>query len=95
MQKIGAYIIRNDQKECFPNKLPWHLKNPSKSSVTKISKVIIQKIISHTQTKTSNYQRKGTSSMTEWFVNVQEKEHSSFMIFDIESFYPSISERLF
>ena len=33
--------------------------------------------------------------MIEWFVNIKEKERSSFMVFDIESFYPSITERLF
>ena len=33
--------------------------------------------------------------MIEWFVNIKEKERSSFMVFDIESFYPSIAERLF
>ena len=26
----------------------------------------------------------------EWFANVAEKNHSSFMVFDIENFYPSI-----
>ena len=31
----------------------------------------------------------------EWFVNIKEKERSSFMVFDIESFYPSITEHLF
>ena len=30
-----------------------------------------------------------------YFVNIKEKEISSFMVFDIESFYPSITERLF
>ena len=36
-----------------------------------------------------------TSSVIEWFVNIKEKECSSFMAFDIESFYPSITELLF
>ena len=31
----------------------------------------------------------------ECFVNIKEKERSSFMVFDIESFYPSITEHLF
>ena len=33
--------------------------------------------------------------MIEWFVSIKEKERSSFMVFHIESFYPSIIERLF
>ena len=33
--------------------------------------------------------------MVEWFINILIKEISSFIVFDIESFYPSISEDLF
>ena len=35
------------------------------------------------------------SLVIEWFVNIKEKERSSFLVFDIESFHPSITERLF
>ena len=32
----------------------------------------------------------------DWMVvNIKEKERSFFMVFDIQSFYPSITERLF
>ena len=30
-----------------------------------------------------------------WFVKIKEKERSYFMVFDIESFYPSITKSLF
>ena len=33
--------------------------------------------------------------MIEWFNNFENKEWLSFMIFDIEGFYPSISDNLF
>ena len=33
--------------------------------------------------------------MIEWFIDIENKESSSFIVFDIESFYPSISEDLF
>ena len=69
--------------------------NPSKSSFGKISKVILDKINNHIQKETSANQWKDTSSVIEWFVNIKEKERSSFMVFDIESFYPSITECLF
>ena len=77
------------------NKIPCPLINPSKSSVGKISKVILDKINNHIQKEASANQRKDTSSVIEWFVNIKENEHSSFMVFDTESFYPSITERLF
>ena len=69
--------------------------NPSKSSVGKISKVILDKINKHIQKETSANQWKDMSSAIEWFVHIKEKERSSFMVFDIEYFYPSIIERLF
>ena len=69
--------------------------NPSKSSVRKISKVILDKINNCIQKQTSANQWKDVSSVIEWFVNIKEKERSSFMVFDIERFYPSITERLF
>ena len=40
-------------------------------------------------------QWKDTSSIIEWFNNFENKERLFFMISDIESFYPSISENLF
>ena len=95
MQETEAYITIKDHKESFPNKIPCRLINPSKSSVGKISKVIFDKINDHIQKETSVNQQKDTSSVIEWFVNIKEKERSSFMVFDIESFYPSIAELLF
>ena len=95
MQETEAYITIKDHKESFPNKIPCHLINPSKSSVGKISKVILDKINNHIQKETSANHWKDTSSVIEWFVNIKEKERSSFMVFDIESFYPSITEHLF
>ena len=61
--------------------------NPSKSSVGKISKVILDKIRFRKKLPSVNGKTQ--------FVNIKGKERSSFMVFDIESFYPSITERLF
>ena len=45
--------------------------------------------------KTYANQWKNAPSLIEWSVNINEKERLSFMTFDIESFYPSTTERLF
>ena len=95
MRETEAYITIKDHKESFPNKISRRSINPSKSSISKISKVIPDKINNHIQKETSGNQWKDTSSVIECFVNIKEKERSSFMTFDIESFYPSITERLF
>ena len=44
LQETEAYITIKDHKENFPNKISRGLINPSKSSIGKISKVILDKI---------------------------------------------------
>ena len=95
MQESETYITIKYHKESFPNEIPCCLKNPSKSSIGRISKVILDKINKHIQKETSVNQWKNTSSVIEWFANIKEKECSSFIIFDIESFYRSITKCLF
>ena len=63
--------------------------------VTKISKVVLHKTNNDIQKETSVNQRKDTSSVFEWFVNIEEKNRISFMVFDIERFSSLIAERLF
>ena len=60
---------------------------------TLINSVILNKINNHIHKETSANQWKDTSSVIEWFVNIEEKERSYFMVSDIESFYPSITEQ--
>ena len=58
-------------------------------------KVILNKINQQIQLITKVNQQKDTSSVIEWFNNFESKERLSFMVFDIEIFYPTISENLF
>ena len=95
MQENEAYITVKDHKDEFPNKIPCRLINPSKSSIGKISKIILDKSNENVITLTKMNQWKNTSSVTEWFKKINNKEKSSFIQFDIESFYPSITEELF
>ena len=69
--------------------------NRSKSSIGKIDKVILEKINQLIQLITKVNQWKDTSSIIEWFNNFENKQRLSFMVFDNENFYPSISENLF
>ena len=57
--------------------------------------MLLDKINNIVQSKTLVNQGKDTSLVNEWFINIKNKESSSFIVFDIESFYPSISEDLF
>ena len=49
MQETEAYITIKDHKENFSKKLPCRLINPSKSSVCKISRAILDEINNHIQ----------------------------------------------
>ena len=95
MQETEACITIKNHREDFPNKISCRLINPSKSSIGKISKEVLDKINNIVQSRTSVNQWKNTSSVIEWFINIKNKEILSFIVFDIESFYPSISEDLF
>ena len=95
MQESECYITIKDHKEDFPNKLSCRLINPSKSDIGKISKQILDKINSNIRASTEINQWKNSKSVIDWFVNIRNKNRTTFFQFDIESFYPSISPQLF
>ena len=53
----------------------------------KVNKVVIE--------STNFIQWKNINIVIEWFKTIENKRETSFIIFDIESFYPSISPELF
>ena len=68
--------------------------NPSKSDIGKISKVIIDKINTKLLEVYKVNQWKNTQSVIDWYINIRGKRNSSFVVFDIENFYPSITLEL-
>ena len=67
--------------------------NPSKSEISKISRHILDKINKLLSSRNVN-QWKNTSNAINWFENINNKKQSSFLNFEVENFYPSISEKL-
>ena len=65
LQETEAYITIKDHEEDFPNKISCCLINPSKSSIEKISKLILDKINQQIQLITKVNQWKDTSSVME------------------------------
>ena len=55
--------------------------------------MILDKINKIVQSRISVNQWKDLSF--DWFINIKNKESSWFIVFDIERFYPSISDNLF
>ena len=90
-----AYVIIKDHKKGFPNKISCRLINSSKTDIGKISKQILDRVSNTILVKNKENQWKNTYSVTEWYRNIKPKDQCFFVVFDIESFYPSISTKLF
>ena len=94
MQKTEALILGKDNKEGFLNSPSFRLINPSKSKLGKISKHVLDKINKWLLSNAKLNKQKNTSDATSWLRNINNKKQSSFVNFDVENFYPSISEKL-
>ena len=90
----ACFVTLKDHKDNFTNNPKTRLINPAKNEIGRISKVILDKInCSLIETLNVN-QWKNTASVINWFKQIKDKPSHTFMMFDIEDFYPSISETL-
>ena len=89
-----AFVTLKDHKPEFHAHPTCRLINPSKSEIGIISKHILDEINTAIIQKTQINQWKNTSSVLEWFRNLDHKENLSFICFDVCDFYPSITENL-
>lgn len=89
-----AFVTLKDHKPEFHAHPTCRLINPSKSEIGIISKRILDEINTTIIQKTQINQWKNTSSVLEWFRNLDHKENLSFICFDVCDFYPSITEQL-
>ena len=90
--KSNAFITLKDHKENFQSNPKCRLINPAKSEIGKVSKFFIENI--NTKDISSVNQWRDTDPVITWFENVKNKNKCLFMQYDIEEFYPSISENL-
>ena len=86
------FITLKDHKENFANNPTCRLINPAKSELGIVSKKILGNINTNIRRKTALNQWKNTAAVLEWFKAIPEK--NKFTVFDIESFYPSITKNL-
>lgn len=87
-----SFITIKDHKDDFPGRIKCRLINPSKTEIGKISKHILAKVNKEIKAKTSSNQWSSTKEALTWFKGLNNKQNLTFFQFDIESFYPSISE---
>ena len=89
-----AFITLEDHKPNFTNKPTCRLINPTKSEIGKVSKKILDCINSTITKKCNLNQWKNTAAVINWFKSFKNKQHFSFICFDIKEFFPSISQDL-
>ena len=89
-----AFITLKDHKPNFENHPKCRLINPSKSSLGKVSKVILDRINNDIRDQVHVNQWRNSTDVISWFINIKDKSRKSFISFDIVDFYPSISESL-
>ena len=90
----SAFITLKEHKPDFENHLKCRLINPSKSSLGKVSKVILDRINNHIRDQVHVNQWQNSTDVISWFSNIKEKSRKSFISFDIVDFYRPISESL-
>lgn len=89
-----AFITIKDHKPNFRNNTKCRLINPAKPELGKVSKQILEKKVSEIKEKTKLTQFKNTKAVLEWFQGSKQKHKLDFIQFDVENFYPSITEEL-
>lgn len=93
--RLGKLTFYLDHKHDFLNKLPTRIINPTKSEIGRISKTILERVNKQIKDQLGLIQWVGTAEVIDWFKNLNNKNSSTFIQFNIVDFYPSISKDLF
>ena len=92
--RTPAFVKPKDQKDNFHSNPTCHLINPSKNELGRLSKQLVEKIKSDIIEKLQFNQWRYTDAVLKWFNNITEKSNCSFIQFDIEEFYLSITKNI-
>ena len=93
--KRDSFVTLKDHKPGFHSNPSCRLLNPTKPELGKVSKQMLEKLNSELRAKkTELKQWRQTKETRNWFNNLESKHTLTFLKFDVEAFYPSISEEL-
>ena len=81
LEETEAYITIKDHKSEFPNKIHCRLINESKSSIGKISKVILDRINEKIISSVTINQWKNASAVLKWYSKIPSKTQYLFIQF--------------
>ena len=94
-EKREAFGTLKDGKDNFNTNPKMRLLNPCKPWLGRVSKQLVEKIVTDVQKKqTKLLQFKNSISVIQWFDKLRNKEQYTFIKFDVDNFYSSISEKL-
>ena len=90
-----AFITLKDHKSDFPTNPKVRLINPSKPELGRVAMLILDNMIKEIRSKNAELkQATNTKAVLEWFKSIKNKRIFKFIIFDIKSFYHSITPEL-
>jgi hypothetical protein len=89
-----AFVTLKDHKNNFQNNPTCRLINPCKPEIGKISKQILQRIVTQLRSKTKLKQWRNSEEVIGWFKNLKSKNNLKFVVFDVCNFYATISPEL-
>jgi len=89
-----AFVTIKDHKENFVNNPQCRLVNPAKPELGKVSKVLLDNINHNVRNATHVHQWHSTNNVIKWFKSIPNKNICTFIQYDIDEFYPSISQQL-
>ena len=91
-----AFVTIKDHDKDFRSSkvIPCRLINPAKSQLGKISKMKLEGINEKIRAKTKLNQWQSNREAKAWFKALRSSKKLSFLVFDIKSFYPSITPEL-
>ena len=93
--KRNAFVTLKDHKDNFHHNTPCMLINQAKSEIGKINKQYLDNMNYSIRQKKQLNQWTNTASVISWFKkSTSNKKNCKFLKFDIENFYPLISENL-
>ena len=89
MDESEAYITIKDHNEIFSEKTTFRLDIPSKSDIGKVFKRILDQINQNNSRNTYFHHWKSSTSVIDWFKAIYNKPQYTFLVFNMESLYPS------
>ena len=88
------FFTIKDHKGDFETNQIYHLLNPTKSNIGKISKIILERVNDDLRALTKYKQWKSSKAVIDSFNDIPDKSKCLFSIFGRQGFYPSVSEEL-